>query len=167
MWHTNCSYYRAEDITIRNSRGFSLIEVIIAIAVFAILAAIAVPNLMGWLPKRQLQRSAIDMQASINLAKMIAIKENSDVVIAFDPANENYLAFIDTDEDGSQDAGERTIRSQEMSPGIDLNSTTIPGHKLTFNGRGLADNSGDIILRNKRGDNRTINITITGISRIN
>jgi len=151
----------------RNTSGFSLIEVIIAIAVFAILAAVAIPNYIGWLPKRHLQSSAVDVQAAINLAKMIAIRENTDVVLTFDPANENYLAFIDTDEDGSQDTGERTIRSKGMSPGIDLNNTTIPGHKLTFNSRGLADNSGYITLRNRLGENRTINVTITGMSRIN
>jgi Tfp pilus assembly protein FimT len=139
----------------------------ITIAVFAILAAVAIPNYIGWLPKRHLQSSAVDVQAAINLAKLTAIRANRDVVLTFDPANENYLAFIDTDEDGVQDPGERTIRNKGMSPGIDLNNTTIPGHRLTFNSRGLADAGGDITLRNMRGENRTINVTITGMSRIN
>ena len=151
----------------RNSSGFTLLELMVAIAIFTIVAAVAIPNYLGWLPKRHLQSSAVDVQGAIVLAKMTAIRENTDVVLTFDPANERYLVFIDTDEDGSQDGGERTVRNQEMSPDIDLNNTTIPGHKLTFNSRGLADNSGDIILRNKHGQNRTINVTITGMSRIN
>lgn len=151
----------------RNSSGFTLIELMLTIAIFTIVAAVAIPNYLGWLPKRHLQSSAVDVQGAIVLAKMTAIRENTDVVLTFDPANERYLAFIDTDEDGSQDGGERTVRSQGMSTGIDLNNTTIPGHKLTFNSRGLADNSGDIILTNKDGENRTINVTITGMSRIN
>ncbi len=151
----------------RNSSGFTIIELMIVIAIAATLAAIAIPNYIGWLPKRHLQSSAVDVQAAIQLAKMTAIRENTDVVLTFDPANENYLAFIDTDEDGSQDTGERTIRNKRMSPGINLNTTTIPGHKLTFNSRGLADAGGDIILINRRGENRTINVTITGMSRIN
>jgi len=150
----------------RNSSGFTLIEVIIAIAVFAILATVAIPNYIGWLPKRHLQSSTVDVQGAIHLAKMTAIRENTDVVLTFDPANESYLAFIDTDEDGSQDAGERTVRSKGMSPGIDLNSTDF-GDQLTFNSRGLADVGGEITLTNKRGENRTINVTITGMSRIN
>lgn len=150
----------------RNSSGFTLIELMIGIAVLAVLAGVAIPNYIGWLPKRHLQSSAIDVQSAINLAKLTAIRENTDVILTFDPANERYLAFIDTNEDGDQDSGERTIRSKEMSPGINLHSTTIAGNKLTFDSRGLADSSGDITLRNRRGENRVINVTITGMSRI-
>jgi Tfp pilus assembly protein FimT len=139
----------------------------IALAIFSILAGIAIPNYISWLPKRHLQSSAIDVQFAINLAKLTAIKEGTDVVLTFNPANENYLIFIDTDEDGSQGSGERTIRRKRMSPGINLNNTTLPGDQLTFNSRGLADADGDITLRNKRGENRTINVTLTGTSRIN
>jgi Tfp pilus assembly protein FimT len=139
----------------------------IALAVIAILAAVAIPNYLGWLPKRHLQSSAVDVQAAINLAKLTAIRENTDVVLTFNPAGNDYLAFIDTDEDGSQDAGERTIRHKEMSPGIDLDSTNFASDKLTFDSMGLADASGDITLKNRRDENKIVNVTITGMSRIN
>lgn len=150
----------------RNASGFTLMELMIAVAVISILAAVAIPNYISWLPKRYLQSSAVDVQHAIHLAKSTAIRESRDVVLAFDPANENYLAFVDTDEDGSQDADERTIRNRPMSPGIDLQGTDF-GDTLTFNSQGLADGSGDITLINGRGETRTINVTITGISRIN
>ena len=152
----------------RNSRGFSILELMIALAVLAIMAAIAIPNYLGWREKRLLQSSAVDVQMAINLAKMTAIRENMDVVLIFNRGNENYRAFIDTDADGTQDAGERTIRSKAMSTGIDLDRTDFASDKLTFNSRGLASGSGDIILINKSGDeNRIVNVTITGMSRIN
>jgi type IV fimbrial biogenesis protein FimT len=153
----------------RNSSGFTLIEVIIAIAVFAILATVAIPNYIGWLPKRHLRSSIIDVQSAINLARFTAIRENTDVVLTFDTAAESYLAYIDTDEDGSQDAGERTVRSKGMSPGINLESTDFDGDELIFNSRGLIENNintGDMVLTNKNGDGRTITLTITGMSRI-
>lgn len=157
----------SEDQTVGISKGFTLLELMIAIVVFSILISVALPSYIGWLPKRHLQSSAIDVQAAINLAKLTAIRENMDVVLTFNPVNNNYLAFIDMDADGSQDAGERTIRSKGMSPGIDLNSTDFVSDKLTFNSRGLANTSGDITLRNNRGENRVVNVTVTGMSRIN
>ena len=150
----------------RNSSGFTILELSVVIAIVAILSAIAIPNYISWLPKHRLQSSALAVQAAINLAKMTAIKENTDVILTFDPANESYLAFIDTNEDGSQDAGERTVRNKGMSPGIDLKETTIPGNQLTFDSRGLADVSMNITLENKSAEIRTISVTITGISRI-
>ena len=162
----------------RNSRGFSLLELMIAIAVFAILATIAIPSYIGWLPKRHLQSSVSDVQVAISHAKMTAIKENSDVVLTFNPSTNSYLAFVDndfdgvdeiSDGDGNQDAGERTIRRKGMSPGIDLDNPDDPGNdlKLTFDSKGLADAAGSVLLTNKRGQNRTVNVTITGMTRIN
>ena len=158
----------------RNVSGFTLIELMITIAVFSILAAVAIPNFIGWLPKRQLQSSAVDVQVAVNLSKMTAIRENTDVVLTFDPVNNSYEAFVDNNEDGDQDAGEPTIRNKKMSSGINLHSTTIidpdeGADVLIFNGRGLTKKnvSGDIKLRNRRGEERNINVTVTGMSRIN
>lgn len=151
----------------RNSRGFSLQELMIAVAIFTILSSIAIPSYIKWLPKRHLRSSAMDIQSAINLAKATAIRENADAVMTFDPANDSYLIYVDTDADGNQDSDERTLRNKSMSTGIALNNTTIPGDKLTFNSRGLADASGNITLINKHGENRVVSVTISGMSRIN
>ncbi len=152
-------------------------ELMITVAIVSVLAGIAIPSYIGWLPKRHLQSSAVDVQVAINLAKHTAIRENTDVVLTFDRVNNSYLAFIDnnldgvidaTDENGSQDAGERTLRSKSMAPGINLLSTTwlAPDDVLIFNSRGLADNSGDVNLKNKREETRTVQVAITGSTRI-
>jgi type IV fimbrial biogenesis protein FimT len=163
----------AEEDVMQNSKGFSLMELMITIAVIAILAAIAIPGYIGWLPKRHLQSSAVDVQVAINVAKATAIRENTDVVLTFNPANDDYLAFIDSGDgaggspDGIQNAGEPTIRNRQMSPGIDLSGTNF-GDTLIFNSRGLEKNgiSGDITLSNTIGGTSEVNVTVTGISRI-
>ena len=148
----------------RNARGFTILELMIAMAVLAILAAIAVPNYIGWLPKRHLRSSAIDVQAAINLAKMTAIRENTNVSLRFNTASENYDAFIDANADGNPDGA--IFRSQEMSPGIDMIGTGFGSDTITFNSRGLADAAGNVTLSNRLGQNLTVSVTLTGIARI-
>jgi Tfp pilus assembly protein FimT len=136
----------------------------VAMAILAILAAIAVPNYIGWLPKRHLRSSAIDVQAAIQLAKMTAIRENTNVSLKFDTGSDNYQAFIDADADGTPDAG--IFRSKEMSPGIDLTGTGFASDTITFNSRGLANAAGNINLSNRLGQNLTVSVVLSGITRI-
>jgi Tfp pilus assembly protein FimT len=136
----------------------------VAMAILAILAAIAVPNYIGWLPKRHLRSSAIDVQAAIQLAKMTAIRENTNVSLKFDTGSDNYQAFIDADADGTPDAG--IFRSKEMSPGIDLTGTGFVSDTITFNSRGLANAAGNINLSNRLGQNLTVSVVLSGITRI-
>lgn len=148
----------------RNAKGFTLLELCITVALIAILAAIAVPNYIGWLPKRHLRSSAIDVQAAIQLSKMTAIRENTSVSLKFDTGSENYQAFIDADADGSPDGA--IFRSKEMSPGIDITGTSFGSDTITFNSRGLAGAAGNITLRNNLAQNLNVNVTLTGITRI-
>lgn len=66
--------------------GFSLMEIIIVIAIIGILSAIALPAIMKWLPNINLQSVARNLYSDIQLAKMQAIKTNTNVVLTFTPA---------------------------------------------------------------------------------
>ena len=63
--------------------GFSLLEVMIVIAIIAILSAIAVPNFFAWLPKYRLKTAATDLFSNMQLVKLQAVKTNQDVSITF------------------------------------------------------------------------------------
>jgi Tfp pilus assembly protein FimT len=139
-------------------------ELMVTIAIVAILATIAVPNYIAWLPKRNLRSSAIDVQSAIQLAKMTAIRENTSVSLRFNTGSENYQAFIDADADGNPDG--TIFRSKEMSPGIDLTSTGFVSDTLTFNSRGLASAAGTINLSNSLGQNLTVDVVLSGLTRI-
>ena len=149
----------------RTNRGFSLIEIMVAIGIIAILATIAVPNIIGWRDKQRFLAATNDVHDAIKGARSSAIKNNETVVIQFQLPN-RFTVFVDDDQDGTQDAGERTILSGIFQNDISMN-TSFPSHRLSFNGRGLATAVGaGISLSHAAYGTRVVQVTVTGNSRI-
>jgi len=90
--------------------GFTMVELMIVIAVIAILTAIAVPNIINSLPNYRLKAAARDLYSNMQQAKMKAIKENKDWAIVFDSANNRYYICSDKGADNSWSAtGDNSI----------------------------------------------------------
>jgi len=156
----------------RNNSGFTLIELAVIIAIVGVLAGIAVPNFVGWLPKYRLNSSIADIQALVQNARLRAVKENAHVAVLFDPDNDgldgDYLAFVDNNSDWNMDAGEALVARGEISPGIRITDVNYTNDRFSFNSRGLCiEGSGSVTLSNSKGKTKTVKIEMTGSSRIN
>ena len=137
--------------------GFSFIELLTVIAIIGIVAGIVLPNVVAWLPKHRLNSGAEDIQSTLQLARLGAIKENSNATVTFDTANHSFLAVIDG----------RTIRNGKMPAGIRIESVTNPSSQVIFDGRGLANSStGEILVKNTEGGEKTITVNIVGNASI-
>jgi len=136
--------------------GFTITELMVTIAVIAILASLAIPNFIAWLPNYRLRSGAEEIQSTLQFARITAIKRNATATVAFDIANETYRASV----------GGEAIRGGRMPAGIDINSTTFGGTSVQFDSRGVASAAGTAVVRNNLGRSRTIRVYITGNSRI-
>jgi prepilin-type N-terminal cleavage/methylation domain-containing protein len=77
-----CVYRRHRQISpIRNQRGFTLIEVMIAVAIVGILGMVAVPNFIQWNARYQLKQATTELAGSLNLARMAAMNRNLAVTV--------------------------------------------------------------------------------------
>ena len=74
----------------KNSKGFTLIEVLIVIGVIGILSAIAIPTISSWLPNYRLKAAARDVYSTMQKARMLAVKMNNNTAVVFDPGNNKY-----------------------------------------------------------------------------
>lgn len=147
------------------NKGFTLMELMIVIAIVAIMASIAIPNYIAWLPERRLDAGAQDILQGLQQSRSKAIMTNRNVIFNFDA--DSFIAFVDDDASGGQDAGERVIVNQTLPAGVrvDMGTTTL-GASVTFNNRGIPSTSGTLTLQNNNGTVATIQLYLSGHSVI-
>ncbi len=61
------------------SKGFTLLEMMIVVAIVALGTALIVPAFAGWISRYQLNQASSEVAASLNLARMAAKNRNSPV----------------------------------------------------------------------------------------
>jgi len=72
-------------VTHRPPRGFTLIELMVALAILAILLVLAAPNYAAWVANGQIRAGAESIVSGMRLAYAEAIKLNQSVELILDP----------------------------------------------------------------------------------
>ena len=116
-----------------NFTGFTLVEIIIVIALLGIVATISTPLLLNYLPNMRLKSASRDLFSAMQEARMIAIKNNKPTAILFNnsgdanPTNDNYALYDDPgpDDDWGTIADNNLIKTTNL---VDYNSSVQYGH---------------------------------------
>jgi len=151
--------------------GFSLMELMIAIAIIGIMSGIAIPNIIGWLPDYRLRSATRDIVSCLQEAKLRAVKENARVVVIFDPLTDSYTAFIDNVPAGGNwalDGSETIIRRETLPAGIDIQSIPLTtSYTFGFNNRGLSDSGADSVqMINNKSTISRVSVNLGGNIRV-
>ena len=86
----------------KEAKGFTITELLIAVAVLGIAAAVAVPNYNDWAVKSRVNSAARELYTELHLARMKAISENNNYVITFNTSAHSYSIYDDDDSKGHQ-----------------------------------------------------------------
>ncbi len=86
--------------TNRSGRGFTLIEILITLAIMMALALFTLPEFFAILNRSKLEGMARQTAVLMRAARLEAIKQSCYGVVMLEPANDRVIAFVDNDRDG-------------------------------------------------------------------
>jgi prepilin-type N-terminal cleavage/methylation domain-containing protein len=123
----------------RKDSGFTAYELMVTIAIMAVIAAITMPPYLRWWRTSRLQSALSSFTVDLEMAKTEAIRENAFVVVEF--YSGSYRIFVDDSNKDWGSSGENVLLNRVLPPGvsIDAASLTLPtvNDKVRFNSRGI------------------------------
>lgn len=145
--------------------GITLLELMVTIAIAAILVTIAIPSFIQMVRSDRSRTTTTDLQNSLLLARSEAVKRDKRVTLcaSSDQSScdgkwaEGWIAFEDADANGQPDEAAQILLAHEASPsGVKIVGNTNVADSVSYlpSGRARSTNNGP--------QNGTIKITVDG-----
>lgn len=137
--------------------GFTLTEIIVALAIIAILTAIAIPNLSTLLPNYALNSGARQVQSELHRLKSRAVSENANFRLVFSGTTYSMQKY-------SSGSYTPTGESKTLPDGITLADTSDTTLGFTSRGTSIDTSDKTVKLCNIKSSGK--NIVLSDIGRI-
>ena len=127
----------------KREQGFSIVDLLIAIAIVGIISTASIPSLKGWSRNYNMQSAAMDLYTHMQKAKLGAVKENKSWTINFNPGG--LLGYQVIHKVNNVDTVDKTVDFRkkyngEIQYGDPTATKTYPANSLiSFNPNGLSD----------------------------
>lgn len=147
-----------------NRTGFTLTEVVMALAVMSVLLGLGIPKMMSYRSKSMLRGAALQVSGDLAGARMEAIKQNCNVSVSFINATD-YQILVDNNGNNSADPGEANLiknLTDKFQGVYNIKADT----RNIFNSRGAMGRMRTITLQNPSGMIH-ISVSISGRIKVN
>lgn len=159
------------------SRGFSLIELVVVLAIVAVMVGLAIPMFSRTTPDERLRQATTELVANLRIARSLAVSGQvfgaigivEAVDVTFDDAAETYTITAINLATGATAPVKTVALSRYRGATLDLTPTIAPtpATPVRFGKNGAADRIATILLRETViGRTRSVEITRAGLARI-
>lgn len=152
----------------RRSKGFTLVELMITIAVVAIMSAIAYPSFQSSIRSNRVAAAHNELLGLVNLARSEAVRSNRGGGVCGSTDGNScdgnwaggMMAFADADNSGTFSAGETVLRFNKIGSGMVV---TGPAALIGFDARGRRRAAADqaVVMRPEQCGSQPLRRTMT------
>ena len=138
----------------RKTQGFTLLEVMVTTAIFAILIAAGLPQMSSWVQSNQMNSRASTIASLLRAARSEALTRNNSVTLATDGSAGDWASpltmYMDTN--GGNDAfsesdGDVLIQEIDLSTErATINGNDRANRYISFSGDGRLDEAGQSVI---------------------
>ena len=109
---------------LRRAAGFTLIEILIVLAVGGIVLALLLPNFYNMIQRMKLQGAAQQTATLLRLARLEAVKRAAITAVQIDTAAGTVTAFVDSNNNKAMDSGETLLGQTRISTGVKFDTVS-------------------------------------------
>lgn len=149
----------------RKHSGFTLIEMMVTIAIAGILVAIAVPSFQSIMINNRISTMTNDFVSGLALARSEAVKRGMSVRVkaAGSDFSSGWTIWVDANGNSSMDADEALRVHEALRSGFTLiGSGFTDTTEIQYRSSGISDSSGTLTLCYSGYTGRLVSVSVTG-----
>jgi len=98
----------------RTSAGFTLVELLVVLAIIVIMGAVVVPPMAGWIRAYRVRSAAQQVASDLSAARMRAVSKNVNLGVTFAvTGNSTYQVVVEDDQNAQTAPNWRTIAAED------------------------------------------------------